>query len=439
MIKKQLLPTFIAFVVMMLLAVYANYFETSEILREGMTPPEPLVEGDFDEIRSVEFLNGESKGLKMVKEKGKTARIVSPENYLADPALSGNILSSLANLQSEVLIATETARADIYGLNASSTVISVVTDKGTYELTFGNKMEIADSYYIMRKGVNKIYGVHGKVKTVFNTKLNDLRDKHFYEEDFGNATEIQYKNVSADITLASLTGKEWVIQSPENHKAENSKVMELLSNIQQLKVVRFIENEATDLTIYGLDKPSLEIRIKGVNGKERIVKAGFDQGNEVYVCADGKAVHAANKSDVDKLRLTLSDLRDKKLEMTEIGKITEISLKDATGTITLTANADKWKKGEEFVNAEKVKSFIGELANLKVSKFDGLSDLESKGLKDTSNSPYIEIKTNELTNKWYFGNKNNPFIWLGTDKETIEVPTDIAEKFNDFVNSMRNL
>ena len=438
MIKKQLLPTFIAFILLIILALYANYYETDDILMPGTTAPEKLVNAEFDQIRSVEFLSGESKGLKMIKEKGKTARISSPNDYLADPALSGTILTSLENLESAFLVATDTSNADMFGLNASSTVISVVTDNETAELTIGDKMPVANAYYMIKKGINKIYAVTGRIKDVFDVKLNDLRDKHFFEDQLSGIISLDYKNNDLNVSMSSLDGNKWYINAPVKYNANSSKIISLISNMQTLKIIRFIEDKANDLSIYGLDKPTLEIKIKNNKGKERIIKAGYNQGEEVYICANDNTVHAVSKSDVESIRLSLYDLRDNHLEIPLIENIKELSVCDASGTIKLVANNDKWKTGEDFVDAEKIKSFIKYLSELKIEKYEDLIELDKKGFDNYDKCAYIEIKSGELSNKYYLGNTLT-YTWLSNEKETIQVSTSINDKFKEFINSIRNL
>lgn len=438
MIKKQLLPTFIAVIVLIILAVYANYYETDDLLMPGTTAPEKLVNADFDEIRSVEFLSGESKGLKMIKEKGETARISSPKDYLADPTLSGKILSSLANLESVFLIATDTNNAYVYGFNASSTIISVVTDNETSELTIGDKMPVGNAYYMIKSGINKIYAVAGRIKDVFDVKLDDLRDKKFFEEYLDNIISLDYINKDLNATLTSLDSNNWNLNTPIKYKASSPKVLTLIDNMQNLKIVRFIEDEANDLSLYGLDKPTLKIKIKNKEGKERTLKAGFNQGDEVYICADNNTVHAASKSDVDAIRLSLNDLRDKHLDIPSITNIKEISVNDASGTINLVCNNDKWKIGEDFVDNEKVKSFIKELSEILVERYEELNELDKKGFGNYDICPFIEIKTNDTINKIYIGSKLS-YTWLSNKKETILVSSSINDKFKTFINAMRNL
>jgi hypothetical protein len=74
--KSRFKPTLVAFIVLVLLLVYANYYETDEIPEPGMQKPQKLVDIDPDKIETLTWKTGDKETLKLQREDGKFKVVV---------------------------------------------------------------------------------------------------------------------------------------------------------------------------------------------------------------------------------------------------------------------------------------------------------------------------------------------------------------------------
>lgn len=168
--KKRFMPTVVAFIILVILVIYANYFETEEILLPGAQKPVQIVDLSQDAVQSITWLGNEDKNLKLIFEKDKAPMIAAPSSYRADKSEAEGVLRHFVELKSEMVVSENSADFEQYGINASSTKVIISGVKGDIELSIGSKSEVGGSYYLTKKGENKVYLVAGYIKGTFATK-----------------------------------------------------------------------------------------------------------------------------------------------------------------------------------------------------------------------------------------------------------------------------
>lgn len=80
--KKRLMPTALAFLTLIVLLVYANYFETSEILEPGAQKPELILGCQASEITSIAWKLGGEIQYKLVIA-SDSCHIMAPQKMAA--------------------------------------------------------------------------------------------------------------------------------------------------------------------------------------------------------------------------------------------------------------------------------------------------------------------------------------------------------------------
>lgn len=147
------------------------------------------------------------------------------------------------------------------------------------------------------------------------------------EADF-KTIRLQKTGRDATVLQKSDAGK-WQITEPKPLPADSDSVSSLVSTLSSLTSDRLIEENATDLSPYGLSTPAIEVIITKKDGKTEDLLVGDDTptgGNTFVKLRNDPRVFSASssvKSSVDK---TPKDLRDKRLLTFDSDKLTRVDL-----------------------------------------------------------------------------------------------------------------
>jgi uncharacterized protein DUF4340 len=151
---------------------------------------------------------------------------------------------------------------------------------------------------------------------------------------------------AAGLTLAKKEEDKWQIIAPKPLKADQDAVASLLSTLSPLDSDRVVEDKATDLSRYGLAKPTVEISITEKNKKSEDLLLGDDTptSSGTYAALKGDprvfVIASYSKSSLDK---TENDLRDKRLFTFDSEKLSRVELTTKKTTVEFGRNKDQWQ------------------------------------------------------------------------------------------------
>jgi len=201
---------------------------------------------------------------------------------------------------------------------------------------------------------------------------DDKEDK----DDAGDKKEVEYEEV-------------WVASEPEGMKINQSKIGSITYAVSSLDATKLIEENASDLAQYGLDKPAT-ISVKLENNEVKTVEIGnrtpSDSGYYVKLKGESK-VYVISSYDGGLLRSKYNDVRDKTLFTETADDITEFSLERGGKTAfkTKKTGENEWKLTEPIEASVKsgsietiLQSFMGTNASEFVER--DASDLSKYGL-----------------------------------------------------------
>ena len=208
--------------------------------------------------------------------------------------------------------------------------------------------------------------------------------------------------------------------------------------MRNLRISKFLDDTNLSDEKYGLTSPYLHIIIKTENSEVYELKAGSLQGSDTYVSVDGKTVQMANTMKVNELKLTLNDVRDKFLEVYPFKELTEIELKDATGTIKLSFADNKWKMGEINIPESDVKEFINTLARSKVNEYLPKEKLDQYGLGNIDSCSKITLKSNDKEKIYWLGESNGALLFMTDNEDLININAQLLDGFKKFIHTLRN-
>lgn len=434
--KKRFIPTIIALIILVVLGIYSNYYEVDEILPPGVVKPVDILGFNEESVKSISFGKNENYDLK-VELASPTSKIVLPKEYIADEAEAYGVARHFAELKSEYLFNNTTATdTSVFGFNQDSPSVKFETASQVVEITLGSQIPTGSSLYLKRKGDNNIYIVPAHIKGSFEKSLTDLRNKALYFEDFGKCNEIDYSLGTQTYKLVlDSKNPEWIIANTK-YACDGETIANLTNNMRNLRISTFEDGDISNEK-YSLANPNLYIVIKNESGKTYELKVGGTQGSDTYVSVDNKTVQLANTSNVDNLKLTLNNLREKFLDIPQFADFSEIEVTDATGTLKIVNQDKKWLLGDKVIQESEVKDFVNNLKRAKVSEYSEKQNLADCGLSSPENCSKIVIKAKEVVKTYWLGDVKGIDLFMMDEDEKIKISSEVDSAFKRFTKNLR--
>src|SRR5438445_644104 len=150
-----------------------------------------------------------------------------------------------------------------------------------------------DQVYVRFSARAFVYTLPKKIEEILNTKPNDVRDRHLVRIDTNILDRITIDAPGKGKTVLARKEENWAIASRNNAPANSGEVRRLIDTLQNEQVTKFVEDVASNLSTYGLDKPQLQLTFSSFASENTAeTKAGEQpfatlafgkiEGNEVY-------------------------------------------------------------------------------------------------------------------------------------------------------------
>ncbi|MDZ7723458.1 MAG: DUF4340 domain-containing protein [candidate division KSB1 bacterium] len=233
----------------------------------------------------------------VLKRNAGAWQLVQPGEYetaQSDVRTLVNRLSS-ENVNEYVNESPESLRA--YGLADPSMRVTVTFRNGASKsLMIGNQK--GKEYYAKDDTRNPVFVVDTSFVSLFDKSLYDLRNKQL--TDFMSNDVQKFSLMFDDMTIECVkdTAGNWFLTKPEERKAKNWKISSITRKAAQLEVARFVDDDPSSLSPYGLDDP--EARAVFYNENDQILVElllGHIRGDQVYAkTAASDAVYMLEES-----------------------------------------------------------------------------------------------------------------------------------------------
>jgi hypothetical protein len=242
-----------------------------------------------------------------------------------------------------------------------------------------------DQVYVRFSPRAFVYTLPKKVEELLNTKPDDLRDRHLVRIDANILDRLTIDAPGKGKTVLARKGENWTIANKNNAPANSSEIRRLIDTLQNEQVTRFVENVASNLPKYGLDKPQLQLTFSSFASENTAeTKAGEQpfttlafgklEGNDVYArVADEPFVVAVRKTLLENIfadplqwqELSIFKFKPEQIHRVSIVTDKELSLvRGANGQWT-------WVKGSGEINQRNVQSLLNTLASLRAVRWAG--------------------------------------------------------------------
>src|SRR5438552_59441 len=206
--------------------------------------------------------------------------IIKPLRARADDGKVGDLISQITSARIQQFVADDHGDLRPYGLAeprgsitlfdqaekkdqkveiAESIKVFGQEDKGQM-LQIGSVPEKEkDQVYVRFAPRGAVYTVPRKIEEVLNIKPADLRDYHLVRIDTNVLDRITIDVPGKGKTVLARKDGSWTIASRNNAPADSGTVRRLIDTLQNQRVTKFVEDVASNLPKYGLDKPHLQL------------------------------------------------------------------------------------------------------------------------------------------------------------------------------------
>src|SRR5207249_3424883 len=116
-----------------------------------------------------------------------------------------------------------------------------------------------EQVYVRFAPRGSVYTLPKKIEEILNTKPADLRDNHLVRIDTNILDRITIDAPGKTKTVLARKDGTWTIASRNNASADSGAVRRMIDTLQNERVTKFVEDVASNLPKYGLDKPQLQL------------------------------------------------------------------------------------------------------------------------------------------------------------------------------------
>ncbi|MEQ8191127.1 MAG: DUF4340 domain-containing protein, partial [Candidatus Eremiobacterota bacterium] len=360
---------------------------------------------DTEKVKSIK-LKQETVEISFEKQ-DKTWHITSPVRALADEGMVNGLLANIGEVKSEQKLTDRSEGLSAYGLDKPCPVVTITLDDGTAKvISVGKKTFDENSYYGQIEGDKNIFTIASYVvDSYFNKPLLEYRDKTVISCTSSDVGEFEFKTGNKLVKCQKDQKNRWTIAKPFNARGDAGQIEGWINSVSALKVKDFIKEETTDMALYGLDKPFIDITLFTGKDKARkglLIGKKDDTGGGYYAKrVEEPQLLLIEASSIDNLSKDPELWRDKSVFDVPFGDI--VSFEITNGKIILSGTKDKdnnWilsKPEQKKATSWKIDTQLMNVINLKADNVisEHVKDLKKYGLDKPSMTVKIVNKDRE--------------------------------------------
>jgi len=251
-----------------------------------------------------------------LQKKNDHWEIVKPLHTRADDQKVNDLIAQVTTARIQQFVADDKGDLHPYGLAEprGSLTLFAQDDKQGQTLQIGSVPEKEkDQIYVRFSSRGFVYTLPKKIEEILNNKPNDLRDRHLVRIDTKILDRLTIDAPGKGKTVLARKDENWTIPTRNNAPANSSEVHRLIDTLQNEQVTRFVEDVASNLPKYGLDKPQLTVTFSSFAsentaetkaGEQPFASVSFGkvEGNDVFArVGDEPFVVAVRKTLLDQI------------------------------------------------------------------------------------------------------------------------------------------
>jgi hypothetical protein len=329
-----------------------------------------------------------SAGEMELQKKGDHWDIVKPLHTRADDQKVSDLIAQVTTARIQQFVADDRGDLHPYGLAEPRGALTLFAqdDKHGQTLQIGGVPEKEkDQVYVRFSPRGFVYTVPKKIEETLDNKPNDLRDRHLVRIDTKILDRVTIDAPGKGKTVLGRKDENWTITSRNNAPANSDEVRRLIERLQNEQVTKFVEDVASNLPKYGLDKPQLIVTFSSFAsentaetkaGEQPFASVAFGkiEGDNVYArVGDEPFVVAARRNLLDRIfadplqwqGLSIFNFKPEQIHRVSVTTDKELSFVRGAN------NQWSWAKGSGAINPTNVQSLLNSLATLRAVRWIG--------------------------------------------------------------------
>jgi hypothetical protein len=381
-----------------------------------------------------------------LEKKGEHWDIDKPLRARADDEKVGDLIAQITTARIQQFVADDHGDLRPYGLAEPRGSITLFSQEGRKD----QKVEIAESIkvfgqedkgqmlqigsvpekekdqvYVRFAPRGAVYTLPKKIEEALNAKPADLRDYHLVRIDTNVLDRITIDVPGKSKTVLARKDGHWTIASRNNAPADSGAVRRLIDKLQNERVTKFVEDIASNLPKYGLDKPRLQLTFSSFAsentaeskaGEQPFATLAFgkEDGDSVYArLADEPFVVATHRDLLDQVpadplqwqELSIFKFKPDQIRRVSITTDKELSLERGEN------GQWHWLKGTGPIDGTNVQSLINTLSSLHALRWLGATRPQDGLEKPQLSLAFTTSPDNKASHKLIIGGPANDGTW----------------------------
>lgn len=392
------------------------------------TPSDTVKLTDYtsDEIASCTLINQD--GEFVIVKKDEEWALSKPDDIKADPSTLSSIVINASSVAASKIVEEDAQDLSVYGLDKPIIVKVKPKEGDEIVIEIGNETPTESGYYAKLSGDDSVYVIGTYTANKLVVGRNDIRTKKIYDvavEDIsGLSMDRKGQNVFESVMESE---NNWSMTRPIKGSMNATALSVMLDAIVNTTANKFIEENPSSLSAYGLDEPDYALSFKTAGNKTYKLLIGDEVsgGGEMYAKLDsGNDVFTINTSVFTFLDKPLKEIVEvfayivnidqvKEIDLTMDGKTTHMTLdiyKDEEGK----SDTDKDKftvngidaSGENEEGDQPFRKFYQSLIGI------SLDEIDVEGQPTGNPEISIEYKLNSGSMKVDFISKDNNYYYV---------------------------
>ena len=415
-----------------------NVFLATENIKNAISKkPEEFRDRKLSDIIATQITRVALKtpaGEMELQKQGEHWQIVKPLRARADDQKVNDLLAQITTSRIQQFVADDRGDLHPYGLAEPRGTVTIFTadDKQGQLLQIGGVPEkTKDQVYVRFTSRNFVYTLPKKIEEVLNTRPNDLRDRHLVRFDQNQLDRITIDAPGKDKTVLARKGEVWTIANQNNAAANTGEVRRLIDLIAGEQVTKFVEDVASDLPKYGLDKPQLILTLSSFASENTAetsagehpmatIAFGRIEGENVYArVGDEPFIVTARRAVLDNMfssPLRWQDLAIFQFKPEQIHRLSIIT--DHERTIGRGPNNQwQWIVGNGAMDTANVQSLLNTIASLRAVRWVG-NDVPAQAVaKPQLTITFTTSPDDKTIHKLIVGGPAGDGMWLARTDE----------------------
>jgi len=339
----------------------------------------------------------------VLEKTGDRWDLKQPLAVRADASTVNSILDELEFAQRDRTLSEQDLKgvnlAD-FGLAQPRLRVTLTAKKTPVTLLVGNETPTKDALYVQVEGSKQVSITGKSLFERLNIGLDSLRSRVAVEFTPSAATRLEIRSVDRSIELAKGAATtnappRWAIVRPLAARADQQKVNELLTALNDLRIQDFVSEDPKDLHIYQLEDPQREVTVwSGDTAKTLMVgRAPTNDASKVYAkLKTADSIFTISGDMAKKLAVQVNDVRDPHLLTFNEADVYSIELMRGADRISLTRTNETWNltaPASIAADDSAVRQLLTHLEALSATQFvaDVATDLDKYGLA----TPFVTV------------------------------------------------